>query len=447
MQILADFGIGIRLKKEAKTSLQAYKDQSLLRRRFGDDAVRLYGSIGSAKPASQIISELGITEERFIEIVEFMNNNAMVSVLDDSVPQGGIQPSSDTEDEGKGGQGAEPEEEPSEGGEASKEEGEAPSKDEEDKGEEGKEEDAAGENDDEEAPSKPRREAPKNSPDTLSPLEKVIHDKYGDIGVQVYNLIDGEKTAEEILRQTGVSEAKLVEILEFMDEQGVIKLEKPPEKEDKGESEEKPAPEPAQEPRFKPITEEEPEETPFMPPKAQKKDEQKKEAAKAPEPEIAEDIILVDVPLMGRLSLMQKAMMYAELSTKFPKGARQLLDLVDGNRDFIDLALATGLSFFDIDAILAYFGKKGFISFRQLAREEIKKKYGEDGFAIYKRFGREGLLLYEMIGKEASLRDIILKSRFDPDRAIDILVFIHKVLGLDVPIDRNIIYRQLGLRK
>ncbi len=441
---MADFGIGIRLKKEAKTSLQAYKDQSLLRRRFGDDAVRLYGSIGSAKPASQIISELGITEERFIEIVEFMNNNAMVSVLDDSAPQGGIKPSSDTEDEGKGEQEAgEPEEEAAEGEEpAEGQESESSSKEEEGKGEE---EDSAGENE-EEAPSKPLREAPKNSPDTLSPLEKVIHDKYGDIGVQVYNLIDGEKTAEEILRQTGVSEAKLVEILEFMDEQGVIKLEKPPEKEDKGE-EEGAKPEPAQEPRFKPITEEEPEETPFMPPKAPKKEEQKKEAAKAPEPEIAEDIILVDVPIMGKLSLMQRAMMMAELSTKFPKGAKQLVEMVDGNRDFIDLALATGLSFFDIDAIFAYFGKKGLISFRQLAREEIKKKYGEDGFAIYKRFGREGLLLYEMIGKEASLRDIILKSRFDPDRAIDILVFIHKVLGLDVPIDRNIIYRQLGLRK
>jgi len=45
------------------------------------------------------------------------------------------------------------------------------------------------------------------------------------------------------------------------------------------------------------------------------------------------------------------------------------------------------------------------------------------------------------------LRDIIVKSRIDPDLAIDILMFIHKVLGLDVPIDRNIIYRQLGLRK
>jgi hypothetical protein len=52
-----------------------------------------------------------------------------------------------------------------------------------------------------------------------------------------------------------------------------------------------------------------------------------------------------------------------------------------------------------------------------------------------------------MIGKEASLRDIILKSKMDPDRAIDIFAFIHKVLGLDIPLDRDLIYRQIGLKK
>jgi hypothetical protein len=52
-----------------------------------------------------------------------------------------------------------------------------------------------------------------------------------------------------------------------------------------------------------------------------------------------------------------------------------------------------------------------------------------------------------MIGKEASLKDIIAKSKVDADRAIDIFVFIHKVLGLDIPLDRDMIYRQLGLKK
>ena len=45
---------------------------------------------------------------------------------------------------------------------------------------------------------------------------------------------------------------------------------------------------------------------------------------------------------------------------------------------------------------------------------EIKKKYGEDGFAIYKKYGRDGILLYEMIGKETSLKDIIIKSKIQP---------------------------------
>jgi DNA-directed RNA polymerase specialized sigma subunit len=408
----------MRLKKEAKTSLQAYKDQSLLRRRFGDDAVRLYNLIDSGKTAQELISLLGMTEERFIEIIEFMNNNAMVSIVqEEGLGQEGMgAPSMPYENEGKEA-GAEGEEESQKAQESGGE----------------KEEKAAA----------PAQKEPFSPPESLSPLERTIYEKYGEVGVKIYNMIDGEKTAEEILRQTGISEAKLVEILEFMDEQGIIKLEKPLEG---AEEKEKPAEsKPALEPRFKPMIEEEPEAKPFSPPapkKAEPKEEEKKHA-----PEIPEDIIPVDVPVMAKLSLVQKALMFAELSTKFPKGARKLIELIDGKRDFVELSLASGFSLFDIDAILAYFGKKGFISFSQLSREEIKKKYGEDGFAIYKRFGRDGLLLYEMIGKEASLRDIIVKSRFDPDRAIDILIFIHKVLGLDIPIDRNILYRQLGLRK
>jgi hypothetical protein len=264
-----------------------------------------------------------------------------------------------------------------------------------------------------------------------------------------------------------------VEILEFMDEQGIIKLEKPEEKlpsapapkatddEGKGgwekdkEAEEKEGEEkegeeePAQEPRFKPLTEEEPEEHPFTPPPPPPKAPAEKEKVKKMQEELDEEVgaIMVDVPEMAKLSVMQRALLFAELSTKFGKAAKQLMGLIDGKRDFIDLSLATGLSFYDIDAVTAYFGKKGMLTFRQLVREDIKKKFGEDGFAIYKRFGREGLLLYEMIGKESSLKDIIIKSKIEPDRAIDILVFIHKVLGLDVPIDREVVYKQLGIRK
>ncbi|MFA6214894.1 MAG: hypothetical protein WC717_06505 [Candidatus Micrarchaeia archaeon] len=433
----------MRLKKEAKSSLQSFRDQSLLRRKFGDDAVKLYNLIDSGKPASWLVSTLGMTEDKFVEILEFMNNNAMVSI----VPSEPLAPKWPPEAEGEKATGG-------------------------DEGERAGPMAVGSDGGPDAAESRPLPGAPPISPpglgaekqmdeDSLSPLEKVLYRKHGAIGVQIYNLIDGEKTAEEILRETGVSEAKLVEILEFMDEQGIIKLEKPEEKPQGGgaqggkpggdgdDEEGGKGPEgegkPAREPRFKPIVEDVPEGKPFQPPEAPKKEE--KQAKKEEIDEPGEDIVMVDVPAPARLSLIQKAMMFTELSTKFPPAARQLFDLADGKRDFVALSLATGMPLFEIDSAMAHFGKKGFVTFRQLDRNEIKDRFGEDGFAIYKRFGRDGLLIYEMIGKEASLRDIILKSRMDPDRAIDIFAFIHKVLGLDIPLDRDLIYRQIGLKK
>ncbi|MEM4554555.1 MAG: hypothetical protein QXT25_01765 [Candidatus Anstonellaceae archaeon] len=383
----------IRLVREARTPLQAFKDQSLLRRRFGEQAVKLYNMIGSEKTAAEIMDELKIPEETFAQILEFMNNNGMIRVAQEgeALPDDQLPPEKDAEQE-----------------------------------------------------SQPEPQLP---PSSLSPLEKIIYDKYGSIGVKVYHLIDGEKTAEEIIKQTGISEAKLVEILEFLDEKGIIKLESPTTSATAtlgSESEEEQ--QPAYEPRFKPMIEETPEEKPVEAPKPQPKPPQlpKKEEKKE---EPAEDIVMIDVPQMTNLSFVQKAVMLAELSLKFPKEARKLVSLVDGKKDFVELAIATGLSFFEIDSIFAYFGKKGFFTFRVLSREEVKNRYGEDGFAIYKKYGRDGVLIYEMIGKESSLKEIITKSKLDVDRAIDIFLFIHQVLGLDIPLDRDLLYKQLGLKK
>ena len=455
---MADLDFEMRLKKEAKSSLQSFRDQSLLRRKFGDEAVELYNMVDSAKTASELMSSLGMDEEKFVEILEFMNNNAMVSIVSSEPARKNWPESSGAEDAPSAASGERATQ--SDDGEPSASDGQIV---------------PAGNFGSQDEPIAPKASLQKElNEDSLSPLEKVLYRKHGSIGVRIYNLIDGEKTAEEILRETGVSEAKLVEILEFMDEQGIIKLEKPAEEkaapesrvgvgmdaneespgdskndeddgktggEGKGDEGEKPS----REPRFKPIVEDVPEGKPFQPPEIPKKEE--KQAKKEEIEEPGEDIVMVDVPALAHLSMLQKAMMFTELSTKFPSAARQLFDLVDGKRDFVALSLSTGMSMFDIDTAMAYFGKKGFITFRQLDRNEIRDRYGEDGFAIYKRFGREGLLIYEMIGKEASLRDIILKSRIEPDRAIDIFSFIHKVLGLDIPLDRDLIYRQIGLKK
>lgn len=405
----------IRLKKEAKTSLQTFRNQSLLRRKFGDEAVKLYDMIDSSRSVSDILAELRMSEGKFVEILEFMNNNGMVSAA--PAGEGDSSPSVYAPEPGAPARGGDEKARPSPSGQQKPQSRALPMPEPGEKGEE------------------------TADVDTLSPLEKILYDKYGVVGVRIYNLIDGEKTAEEILRATGVSEARLVEILEFMDEQGIIKLEKPEDEEGKGEKEEEKK-EAGREPRFKPMIEEGPEEKPYVAPLPPKKEEKKEEESEEPQ-----EVTLVDVPMMERMSIAQKAVLYAELAVKFGKDARELVNLTDGKRDFVELALATGLSFFEVDGVMAYFGKKGFVSFRQLSRDEIKKKYGEDGFSIYKRYGREGLLLYEMIGKEASLKDIIAKSRLEPDKAVEIFLFIHKVLGLDIPLDRDEIYRQIGMRK
>lgn len=471
---MAGSDFDIVLKKEAKTSLAVFKDQSLLRRKFGEDAVALYNAIDSGKTAAEIIADVGMDEEKFIEILEFMNNNGMVSITPSEPLQAQSPPTSPAP--------------PSDEGDGSREDSGAP-------GSEGEnEEEPAAKQPEEGAGAKKPAPAPKtvkifpkpgrDSEEKLfSPLEKILYEKYGDMGVRVYSLIDGEKTAEEILRETGISEAKLVEILEFMDERGIIKLEKPagsgePPEGDGGDSGEDDSPvdggsgkggedneeggdgsesapegdgegkadeEPAREPRFSPMEEDVPEGKPYVPapPPLKKKEEKKEPVIEEP----GEDIVMVDVPTLGKLTLMQNASMFADLNTKFDKRAALLMKMSDGSHDFVELSLSTGMALYEVDAVMAYFGKKGFVTFRQLERPEIKKRYGEDGFAIYKKYGREGLLLYEMIGKEASLKDIILKSRVDPERAIDIFMFIHKVLGLDVPLDRDIIYRQIGLKK
>ena len=209
---MAGSDFDIRLKKEAKTSLQAFRNQSLLRRKFGDDAVKLYDMIDSTRTVSEILAQLHMGEGKFVEILEFMNNNGMVSAVQ-AGEEGAAQPSGSA-----GGIYSQPSDEdstPQEGAEGAM-------------GEEmaikGSDETGAIK------PMEPGKPSGKTDAkmdvETLSPLEKILYDKYGAVGVKIYNLIDGEKTAEEILKVTAVTEAKLVEILEFMDEQGHHKARK-----------------------------------------------------------------------------------------------------------------------------------------------------------------------------------------------------------------------------
>ena len=58
-------------------------------------------------------------------------------------------------------------------------------------------------------------------------IQKFISSRYGEHGLRVYELIDGKTPATEILTKAKVSESELVDILDFLDEHGIIRLNFP----------------------------------------------------------------------------------------------------------------------------------------------------------------------------------------------------------------------------
>ncbi len=55
-------------------------------------------------------------------------------------------------------------------------------------------------------------------------LQRNLFDKYGAEGVSIYSFIDGKKSAEEIRAELNMRPEKIVEILDFMDQEGIIQL-------------------------------------------------------------------------------------------------------------------------------------------------------------------------------------------------------------------------------
>ena len=61
----------------------------------------------------------------------------------------------------------------------------------------------------------------------LNLVENIIRDRYSDLGVRVFNLIDGQRNTEQIMNATGISESKLIEMLGFMEQKNIIKMRYP----------------------------------------------------------------------------------------------------------------------------------------------------------------------------------------------------------------------------
>lgn len=55
-------------------------------------------------------------------------------------------------------------------------------------------------------------------------MQRKIFDKFGAEGVSIYGMIDGKKSVEEIRAELNMAPEKIVDILDFMDSEGVIQL-------------------------------------------------------------------------------------------------------------------------------------------------------------------------------------------------------------------------------
>ncbi len=471
-----------RIKKIEKGPLQRFKNQNLLIKKFGEVGLQIYKAITGKRTTKELKKDLGIEPKMFDQVLEYMQNAGMVELepaakekeappeeeilpeeaptleelppeeefVEEEVPPLEEERREEEEIKPMGAEEAEEEikaveeeiekeeiafeEEPEEAAaeEEAKEEKEPKeeeAKEEEEPEEEEIEEEPPIEEEPEEEISAIGEEETYEEESGLSPVEKIISDKYGDIGLQVYSLIDGQRTAEEIMRDTGLSEQKLVEILDFMDEQGIIKLDYP-----RGGAEAKKPPAGAPPVTERPVATKKKEEA-FVPMLEEEKKLEEARGVSSP----------VSLPIKAPLDIVKTVQMKAKMMLKFGDKGSKILELMDGKNDIIDMALKLDIPLYEVSNIISYMLERGMAMVKPLTRSDVRKKYGDDGYSVYKKYGKEGLMLYELIGKELTIKQMADKITKDRAQVIDMFIFIHQVLGIELPIDKKVLAKELGL--
>ena len=299
-------------------------------------------------------------------------------------------------------------------------------------------------------PRAPPRAPPPSEPEEeyLTPSEKAIKDRYGETGLKVYGFIDGQRTAEQIMRETGVTEAQLIEMLDFMEKKGIIRLEHP-------ERKRGPPPPPPRAPGMAPPAGAPPSLGPQIsgqkPPAAPKTmfspmvEEKPELGAQISEKELAS--ISMDIPAKATKDILADVQAKASVMLKFGKEYVRAYESMDGKKDVVELSMQLKIPIYKIYVLLAFLQEKKAVMLKPALRDDIRKKYGEDGYSVYKKYGREGVLLYQLIGKEMSLKEMAALTTTDPNKVIEMFMFIHKLLGIELPIDEDVLRERLGIKK
>ncbi len=488
------------VKKMEEGSLQKFKNQNRMLKKFGKDGLRVYKAVfKKGTTVSAIAEKTGLAKARINEILDFMRDGGMAEYEGDEkaappkapeakgrlpaprppeeegepaeepleekpeeeeapeeeapgpeeIPEapkkpkrkglivpigeegqelGRKKPEEEPEEEKPGEEEAPaaeeaeeaPEEEEPAGEEAPKEEGPAEEAAEKEAPEEGEPEEVSVEEEEEEVPEEVEEEEPEEEEESgeLTPSELMIQKKYGNVGIKVYNLIDGQRTAEEIMEETGITESELIEMLDFMEKEGIIRLEHP-EKKRGAVTEEKRS-------LFAPLVEEE---------------------SKLEQPISKLEGHGVDVPSKVKANIFSEIQLKAKIMVKLGKKGVEAYELMDGKNDVVDIAYKSGVPLYFVYTLIDLLKKVQAVELKPMSRDQIRAKYGEDGYSVYKKYGRDGVMLYQLIGKELNLKQMAELTSMDNEKVVEMFMFIHKLLGIDLPIDADILYQRLGVEK
>ena len=248
-------------------------------------------------------------------------------------------------------------------------------------------------------------------------VESRLFDKFGLKGIKVFSEINGLSTGQEIVSQTQLDEQTVARILAYLKELGVISLFQFPKQIVESET------------SFEPM-EGSPDEIKTVP---------------VCNMQGLKDILPVDLPIKLAKSALDGIRAKGAAALKFGPSAMKVFDAVDNKKDIIQLSISLNIPIKRLVDILAFYGEQKAIGFRPLSREEITERYGQDGLKIYKKFGRDGLLLYELLEKDMSIKDMIKFSGVDVKRGIEIIKFINELLGIDLPLDEEMLLQELGV--
>jgi len=245
-----------------------------------------------------------------------------------------------------------------------------------------------------------------------SPEEEDIYNIYGETGLEVYKALKEGKMPRNIAISLGMEERDVMDIKNFLVSKGYIKEER----------------------------------------LAVEKVEEEKSAYK-PLTGIAEELKTevkdedqIKLVKMKKISFLDKVKNKFFLVLKFKKYGRVIFESLEKNveQDTISIVESSLIPIDVVEDVINEMKKLNIVEIRPLSREEIRKKFGYDSLTVYRKYGKSGVIMYDLVGKDLMLKDIAkLAGLKDKEKIYEIFSFIHTLLGIEIPIDKTLIMRQL----